>query len=48
MHGWHHRVNEHKFEQFLGDSEGEGCLVYCSLWSHKELEMTEQLINKVM
>ena len=23
MVGWHHRLNAHKFEQTLGDSEGE-------------------------
>ena len=24
MVGWHHQVNEHEFEQALGDSEGQG------------------------
>jgi len=24
MVGWHHRLNRHKFEQTLGDSEGQG------------------------
>ena len=24
MVGWHHRHNEHEFEQTLGDSEGQG------------------------
>ena len=32
MVGWHHRLNGHKFEQILGDSEGQGSLVYCSTW----------------
>ena len=27
----------------LGDSEGQGSLVCCSLWGHKELDMTECL-----
>ena len=27
----------------LGDSEGQGSLVCCSLWGHKELDMTEWL-----
>ena len=27
MVGWHHRLNEHEFEQTLGDSEGQGSLV---------------------
>ena len=27
------------------DSEGQGILVCCSLWGHKELDMTERLNN---
>ena len=27
MVGWHHRLNEHEFEQTLGDSEGQASLV---------------------
>ena len=41
MLGWHHRPNGHEFEQTLGDSEGQGRLVCCSSWGHKELDMTE-------
>ena len=41
MVGWHHRLNEHEFEQAAGDCEGEDSLVYCSLWGHKELDMIE-------
>ena len=26
MIGWHHQVNAYKFEQTLGDSEGQGSL----------------------
>ena len=37
---WHHRLNGHEFEQTLGDSEGQGSLVYCSPWGCKELDMT--------
>ena len=33
--GWHYRINEHEFEQILGDSEGQGSLSCCSPWSHK-------------
>ena len=29
----------------LGDSEGQGSLERCSLWSHKQLDTTEQLNN---
>ena len=34
MVGWHHRLSGHEFEQALGDSEGQGSLVY------KGLDMT--------
>ena len=30
-------------DQALGDSEGQGSLVWCSPWGCKELEMTERL-----
>ena len=30
-------------EQSPGVSDGQGGLVCCSPWSHKELDMTEQL-----
>ena len=40
MVGWYHRHSEHEFEQTLGDSEGEGSLVCCSPWGHKESDMT--------
>ena len=43
--GWHHRLNGHEFEQALGDSEGQGCLVCCSPWGHKESDTTERLNN---
>ena len=28
--GWHHWLNEHEFEQALGDDEGQGSLTCCS------------------
>ena len=31
MVGWHHWLNGHEFEQTLGDGEGQGSLVCCSL-----------------
>ena len=43
--GWHHWLNEHEFEQTLGDGEGQEGLVCCSPWGHKELDMTEWLNN---
>ena len=45
MFRWHQGLNGHKFEQAPGDGEGEGSLACYSLWGHKELDMTERLIN---
>ena len=43
MVGWHHQLNGHEFEQTLGDGEGQGSLVCCSPWGHKESDTTERL-----
>ena len=43
MVGWHHRLNGHESEQAPGDGEGQGSLVCCNPWRHKELDMTEKL-----
>ena len=45
MVGYHHQLNGHEFEQALGDGEGQGSLVCCSPWGHKESDMTQQLNN---
>ena len=45
MVGWHYQLNEHEFEQTLGDSEGLRSLACCSLWCCKELDITLQLNN---
>ena len=45
--GWHHRLNGHEFEQAPGVGEGQGSLVCCGLWGHKEVDMTEWLNNKL-
>ena len=42
MVGWHHRLNGHEFEQALGVSDGQGGLVCCGPWSHKESDTTER------
>ena len=34
---------EHEFEQALGVADGQGSLAWCSPWSHKESDTTEQL-----
>ena len=41
MIGWHHRLDEHEFEQALGVSDGQGNLACCSPSGHKESDMTE-------
>ena len=43
MVGWYHRLNGHEFEQTPGDGEGQGSLVCCSPWGHKESDTTERL-----
>ena len=43
MVGWHHQLNGDEFEQTLGDSEGQGSLVFYSPWGYKVSDMTEQL-----
>ena len=45
MVGCHHWLNGHVFEQILGDSERQGCLVCYSPWGCKELGKTEWLNN---
>jgi len=45
MVGYHHWLNGHEFEQALGDREGQGSLVCCSLWGCKESDMPEWLNN---
>ena len=40
---WHHWLDGHKFEQVLGVDDGQGSLVCCSTWGHKELDTTERL-----
>ena len=43
MVGWHHRVEGHEFEQAPGVGDGQGSLVSCSPWGHKESDRTEGL-----
>ena len=45
MIGWHQQLNGCEFEQIPIDNEGQGSLVCCSPWGHKELDMTSQLNN---
>ena len=41
MVGWHHQLNGHESEQTPGYSEGQGSLMCCSPWGHKESDTTE-------
>ena len=43
MVGWHHRLNGHGIGWTPGVGDGQGGLVCCSLWGHKESDMTEKL-----
>ena len=43
MVGWHHRLDGHGFGWTLGDGDGQGGLVCCGSWGHKELDKTEKL-----
>ena len=40
---WHHRLNGHEFEWTLGVGDGQGGLVCCGSWGHRESDTTEQL-----
>ena len=41
MIGKHHGLNGAEFEETPGVGDGQGSLVCCSPWGHKELDMTE-------
>ena len=43
MVGWHHWLNGHEFGWTSGVGDGQGGLVCCSPWGHKELDTTKQL-----
>ena len=43
MVGWHHQCNGHEFEQALGVGDGQGDLVWCNPWGHRESDTTAQL-----
>ena len=40
---WHHQLNGHGFGWTPGVGDGQGSLVCCSPWGHKESDTTEQL-----
>ena len=43
MVGWHHQLDGYEFEEAPGAADGQGSLMCCSPWGHKELDMTKQL-----
>ena len=43
MAGWHHRLDAHEFWWTPGAGDGQGGLVCCNSWGHKESDMTEWL-----
>ena len=45
MVGWHHWLNGQEYEKILQNSEGQATLACCSLWGHKESDITEPLSN---
>ena len=42
---WHHRLNEHEFEQTPRDSEDQRNVGCCGPRGHKESDKTKQLNN---
>ena len=43
MVGWHHGFDGHESEKAMQIGDGQGSLVCCSPWGHKELDTTERL-----
>ena len=43
MVGRYHQLDGHEFDQALGVDGGQGGLVCCSPWGHKESDTTEPL-----
>ena len=41
MGGWHYQLDGYEFKQALGVGDGQGSLVCCSPWGHKESDTTE-------
>ena len=41
MVGWHLQLDGHVFVQTLGVGDGQGSLVCCGSWGHRESDTTE-------
>ena len=42
---WHHQLKRHEFEQAPGVGDGQGSLVCCSPWGHKESDMMSDQVE---
>ena len=40
--GWHHRLDEHEFEETPGVGDGQGGLACCGSWGRKESDTTDR------
>ena len=43
MVGWHHWLDGDELEQAPGVGDGQGSLVCCSPWGHKEMDRSERV-----
>ena len=41
MAGWYHRLNGPEFMGTPGVGDGQGGLVFCNSWGHKESDTTD-------
>ena len=41
MAGWHQQFHGHEFESIPGVGDGQGGLLCCNSWSHRESDTTE-------
>ena len=45
MVGWHNQLDAHEFEYAPGIDDGQGSLVCCSPWGHKEWDTTIEYVH---
>ena len=48
MVGWHHWLDAYEFVQASGVGDGQGSLMCCSPWGHKELDTTVTELNWIV
>ena len=39
--GWHHQIDRYEFAQAPAVGDGQGSLVCCGPWGHKDSDMAE-------